>query len=479
MIEHPGWYPPGQVCYPPKLPVYLKNVYDLKPVIGVPSDAEVIGIHDVIQAANRVSCVPGMHDPSLLMGLAEHLFSAQMARYRSKYSLITFPGDTTYTPPTLPAHIPVKLEPIVGTPSDEEIIKVQETVQSYQDLRRFPSMFDPQINVELSRHMRVAGERPCSPVPHPNSIPQISPQSTEGISEANEESGIATNNAGIGSSVVDARQMPQSTHDMDVRQLMERSNRLTEQLNQLLERSNELAEQDSQPARESSTPSFVEHCNLVIERLTQLVERSHQPAERSDQLADRFSQLFERLNQLVEKSHQPAYRANELTEKSNELSDRANQLAENLNKSSERSNQLAEQANRSVENIGDLLGNINRVLVGIQHAVVRNHKGNTANAIDCLVNERGELPGLMYLYMRSTVRQLSEIYSNLSEYNCPVTVDGTSRGCCIPTSWLGWFLKFYDICDDLRLSPTSNDLKDGKADEARQRLSDYLSSCLG
>ncbi|KAG8730791.1 hypothetical protein FRC11_005799, partial [Ceratobasidium sp. 423] len=55
MADYPGWYPPGQVCRPPDLPAYLKNVYDLKPIVGVPSDEEVIGIHAVMQAANRAS----------------------------------------------------------------------------------------------------------------------------------------------------------------------------------------------------------------------------------------------------------------------------------------------------------------------------------------------------------------------------------------------------------------------------------------
>ncbi|KAG8684876.1 hypothetical protein FRC11_011479, partial [Ceratobasidium sp. 423] len=81
--------------------------------------------------------------------------------------------------------------------------------------------------------------------------------------------------------------------------------------------------------------------------------------------------LFERFNQLVEQSTQPANRANELAERSNELADRANQLAEQLNRSSERSNELAEQASKGVEKLGDLMKNINRVLMGIQHAIVR------------------------------------------------------------------------------------------------------------
>lgn len=40
---------------PPKLPEYLKTVYDLKPIVGVPSDEEVKGIHTVIRAAYNAS----------------------------------------------------------------------------------------------------------------------------------------------------------------------------------------------------------------------------------------------------------------------------------------------------------------------------------------------------------------------------------------------------------------------------------------
>jgi hypothetical protein len=40
---------------PPSLPPYLKNVYDLKPFVGVPNDEEVKGIHAVIRAASNVS----------------------------------------------------------------------------------------------------------------------------------------------------------------------------------------------------------------------------------------------------------------------------------------------------------------------------------------------------------------------------------------------------------------------------------------
>lgn len=88
---------PGQAYDPPRLPNYLRNVYDLKTIVGVPSDEEIIGIHAVIRTAFNVShgeshrrygsvClvflivlkVPGMFDPVLSMHLSQHLFEVQM-----------------------------------------------------------------------------------------------------------------------------------------------------------------------------------------------------------------------------------------------------------------------------------------------------------------------------------------------------------------------------------------------------------------
>ncbi|CAE6409048.1 unnamed protein product [Rhizoctonia solani] len=392
MADRPGWYPPSQVCHPPKLPAYLKNAYDLKPIIGVPSDDELIGIHDVAHAANRVSGVPGMHEPGLLMKLADHLFSAQMARYRSKYSLITFPSDATYIPPALPAHISVNLELISGSPSDEEIMKVQDAAHSYQGLRTYPSMFDAHVNMELSQHlfdiqmaryMRCAGESQPSQV---TEIPECPVQSVGQNTSITEESTAATNNAGTGMNVAGVPQWLQPPSGIGVCELMERSNQLSERFNQLLERSNELAERCSE-AKNTSDP-LAERFNQVFERFTQFVEQTHEPNEQSNRLAERFNQLFERFNQLVEQSGQPTQRANELAEQSNQLADRANKLAEKLNQSSERSNQLAEQSSKHMERWVDLLKNVNRVLVGIQHAIVRSHKDNTVYAVDCLVNEK-------------------------------------------------------------------------------------------
>ncbi|CAE6455631.1 unnamed protein product [Rhizoctonia solani] len=134
-----------QVFSPPELPAYLRNVHDLKLIEGVPSNDEMIGIHTVIRVANKVVDVQGVGDPGLHARLSEYLFETQMgkgllnhllsnhpvAKYRSKY-LCTFTNDVTYMPPVLPGHISVNLEPIFGSPSEDQVIKVHEAMRSYQ-----------------------------------------------------------------------------------------------------------------------------------------------------------------------------------------------------------------------------------------------------------------------------------------------------------------------------------------------------------
>ncbi|KDN36159.1 hypothetical protein RSAG8_11040, partial [Rhizoctonia solani AG-8 WAC10335] len=485
MVDHPGWYPPGQVCYPPELPASFKNIHDLKPIVGVPSDDEVIRIHTVLHAASRVSGVPGMHNPNFFMQLADHLFNVQMARYRSKYSLLTFPSDATYTPPALPTHISVNLEPVSGAPSDDGITKVHEAIQTYQELRRIPSLFDARVNMELSqhlfdlqmaRHMRTAGESQPRPVFRGTAEPASPAQIADNTQHSSEEPVTATNNVGTGANAAGTHQIPQPAPGIDVRELLERSNQLAERFNQLLERSNELEDRRNPPADQPSSQTLAERLSQVVERLTQLVEQSHQPTEQSDRLSERFNQLFERLNQLVEQSNRPAQRANELAERSHEFADRANQLAEQLNQSHERSNQLSEQANKTWEQLRDVMGNVNRVLMKVQHAIVRNHKGNTINALDCLVNEKGETLALDSV-LRLGFRFSS--HAGIPNSRVPVVIDGAVQDINVPDSWLGSFLRFYGIDDGLCTGATSINLKEGTVAEAKQRLGKYLSSCLG
>ncbi|KDN36163.1 hypothetical protein RSAG8_11044, partial [Rhizoctonia solani AG-8 WAC10335] len=414
-----------------------------------------------------------MHDPGLFMKLADHLFNAQMARYRSAYSLITFPSDSTYTPPTMPSHISVRLEPILGAPSDEEVMKVQDVLQTYQEFRRIPSMFDARINMELSqhlfdiqmaRHMRIAGESQPSLVQvttRTESPARTMEQAPNNITEMN-----ATNNAGTGSRPTMADQTPNLIPDTGVPEPSEQSNQLAERFGVPLGHSNEPIER--QPANQSDSNCLTERFNQVLERLTQLLEQTHRPEDQSHQPTERFNQLFERLDQLVEQSNQYVQKANELTESSNEIA--------------KRTNELGEQVNKPLERLGDELKNVNRVLVAIQHAIVRNHKGNTVNAIDCLVNEKGETPGVSEETSGTPFSHLSRSLSHNSGYRLSVVVDGAAQDFYMHPGWLKDFLRFYGIVDGLFEDETSLEPSPEEEDEARQRLGNYYyppPSCLG
>ncbi|KAG8686783.1 hypothetical protein FRC11_008377, partial [Ceratobasidium sp. 423] len=360
-------YSTNQTLSPPDLPAYLENVYKLQPIVGEPSDDQVIGIHAVIRVANKVVDVQGMGDPLLLARLSEHLFKAQMAKYRSRYFRAIFPEDTTYIPPTLPGHVSVNLGPVTGIPTEETIIKVQSAIRSYQRFSDVPSMFDPHVNLELSQHLfdlQMARYTQRANESQHLSLSQDTARLSSPVraTEMVEDSPPSTNNPGTGARAAVSHQVSQSAPSIDIRELMERSNQLAERFNQLLGRSNELAGQSTQSIDQPD--NLTKRFNQVLERLTQLVEHVCRPTGQSDQLADHLNQLFDRFNQLVEQSNQPAQRANELAE-------RANQLMEQLAPSPAADYQVAAQANQPVERLGDIMRNINGVLVGIQHAIVR------------------------------------------------------------------------------------------------------------
>ncbi|KDN40471.1 hypothetical protein RSAG8_08091, partial [Rhizoctonia solani AG-8 WAC10335] len=121
--------------------------------------------------------------------------------------------------------------------------------------------------------------------------------------------------------------------------------------------------------------------------------------------------------------------------------------------------------------------NINRVLVGIQHAIVRNYKGNKLTAADCLVNEKGETPASSKTTYHRSYDWLSKHLNG--QPNLPVMISGVSLDLFIPENWLAEFVRFYGIWEGLCENGTSTNLIDGKRKEARERLGRYLSSCLG
>ncbi|CAE6455607.1 unnamed protein product [Rhizoctonia solani] len=432
MVDYPGWYPPSQVCYPPDLPAYLKNVYDLKPIIGVPNDEEVIGIHAVIQVANRVSSVPGIHSPGLLMELGDHLFSAQMAVYRSKYTYLLFPSDATYTPPTLPAHVSVNLEPISGAPTDEQVTKVQEAIRSYQKYSEIPSMFEPRAGAELSQHlfdiqmaryMSRAAQRQSRPTPpEPTQLPTAT-RATDVVEEA--ISHDATNNAGTGAGFMASHQL----QGVNLRDMFERSNELAERANQLAERSNQL----------------IERSNQIAEHSSQLIERSNHPVEQPELSTGQLANLSERFNELTER----------------------------LSSQFERSNQLVKEYQKPVEQLGDVLKAINKVLVGIQHAIVRNHKGNTQNATNCLINEKGDIPpdnsGIFSWFSRVFTEE------SIMRFK----VDDQELAFTPTDNRVATLLRFYGIGEDLFEDPEKTKIKERRMGQARSMLAYYWSSALG
>ncbi|KDN34436.1 hypothetical protein RSAG8_12468, partial [Rhizoctonia solani AG-8 WAC10335] len=422
-------YPANQVFSPPELPPYLKSVNLLQPVVGAPNDEELIGILSVIRAAQKAAEIPGMGNCLLISRLSEHLFDVQMARYRSKHLVNTFPENTTYNPPTLPAHVFLQLEPVTGVPSEEEAIKVQDAIRIYSQFSSVPSMFDPRVNMELSQHLfdiQMARHTQRARQSHVNPPPEIPDanltRSVETATNPIEEPTAGnTNNAGTGAGVTES---VQSARDGIVCDAIERSNRLAEQANRISEQANLL----------------IERSNQIAERSNQLVEQSSRPMGQSNKLSERFSQIFDRLNHHLEQS-----------------------------------NLLTKESTKPVEKLGDVLGNINKVLVRIQHAIIRSHKGNTVKALDCLVNEKGETPAISTITGTYTFAD----FMMASESPLTVVIDGVSQESFIEDDHLGRFLRFYGIGNTLFKDASSTELSPYLEHRARASLSEYLSSCLG
>ncbi|CAE6388733.1 unnamed protein product [Rhizoctonia solani] len=418
MVEHPGWYPPGQVCYPPDLPPYLKNVCDLKPIVGVPRGDELIGIHAVIQAATRASTIPGMHDPGLFTQLGDHLFSAQMAVYRSKYTSLLFPSDATYTPPALPAHVSVKLDPISCAPTDEQVTQVHEAIRSYQRFSEIPSMFEHRVHADLSQHLfdiQMARYMIQESKRKPN-VTQL-PCPIEPVGRVSEVAEVAeepitahgtSNNPGKG-----AESLQLSA--VGVRDILQRSNETAERANELSERSNQL----------------IERSNHLAEKLTGLLEKSSLPAEKPKQATDQSG--------------------NDI------LAQRFNELLLRLAGYFERSNQLVESSKKSVQELGRVLWTINKVLVRIQHAIVRD-----------LLQElwTGQSHRTSFSQVANAVR------ININGQSIPTSI-------AISDPNLAALLRFYRIEEGVLKDSRQVSLKPREREEALRRLNEYWSSALG
>ncbi|GAB1524441.1 hypothetical protein RhiTH_007595 [Rhizoctonia solani] len=423
MVDHPGWYPPGQVCYPPELPSYLKNVHDLKPIVGVPSGDELVGIHSVIQAAVRASSIPGMHDAGLFTQLGDHLFSAQMAVYRSKYTSLLFPSDATYTPPTLPAHVSAKLGPISCAPTDEQVTKVHEAIRSYQKFSEIPSMFEPRVHADLSQHLfdiQMARYMIQESKRKPNMTQAPGPARTfERAIDTTEEpvAHDASNNAG-------ARPESPQISTVEIRDILERSNAIAERANELSERSNQL-----------------------IERSNQLAEQSNRPVEKPDQSKDVVALRF-------------------------------NELLTKLARFFDRSNQLAKEAKKPMEELGDIFRTINKVLVRIQHSIIRNNRGNTKDAIKCLINENGDVPtGIVWSNSLSQTGFGLYMDDDMGAKAARVNIGGHNVAFSLSDYDFARLLYFYGI--EGNLFEGNKQLNEQEWEEARRTLKEYWTSALG
>ncbi|CAE6431817.1 unnamed protein product [Rhizoctonia solani] len=142
----------NMTCTPPPLPNHLARIHTLEVFIGVPTDGQVKAIHDTIRAVNSVSNVPTLYDSELPNQLAQYLFTIQMAVYRNAYPLNTLPGENTYTPPSVPSHIPISLEPVVGVSSDEELESAHGAARTLENLANSP-FFDSAFSAKLSQHL--------------------------------------------------------------------------------------------------------------------------------------------------------------------------------------------------------------------------------------------------------------------------------------------------------------------------------------
>ncbi|CAE7207567.1 unnamed protein product [Rhizoctonia solani] len=128
-------------------------MFDLKPILANPSHEEVKVVHEAVRALNNFLHTPELRDTDLSIELSQHLFDVQMACHRHKYPNSILPNDVVYDPPTLPAYIPVNLNPVIGPPSNKEVASVHTALRISESFANFPSIFDPDLHVQLSQHL--------------------------------------------------------------------------------------------------------------------------------------------------------------------------------------------------------------------------------------------------------------------------------------------------------------------------------------
>lgn len=163
---------------PPQLPPSLATLFDLRPITGLPSAEEIKLIHAAIRTLNTLLHTPEFQGSNLPVELSQYLFDVQMVCYHEKHSIGISTNDIAYIPPSLPAHIPVKLDPVIGPPSDDQLQSAQTALRTLDSLANVASLFDTDLSMHLSQHLfdlqmarhfqRSIGGQPRAQPPPPN-----------------------------------------------------------------------------------------------------------------------------------------------------------------------------------------------------------------------------------------------------------------------------------------------------------------------
>ncbi|CAE6438750.1 unnamed protein product, partial [Rhizoctonia solani] len=116
---------------------------------------EMIEEGEELKIKSAFSIASELRNTDLSIELSQHLFDIQMVCHRQKYPIIASAllNDVIYDPPTLPAYIPIELKPVTGPPSNEEIGFVHTALRISESFVNVPSIFDPDIHVQLSQHL--------------------------------------------------------------------------------------------------------------------------------------------------------------------------------------------------------------------------------------------------------------------------------------------------------------------------------------
>ncbi|CAE6475624.1 unnamed protein product, partial [Rhizoctonia solani] len=116
------------------------------------ADAQKVLAHYLWFGHPPASQVPALHDHKLSTQLAQYLFTIQMAVYRNEYPSNVFPVENIYAPPSVPSHIPISLEPVIGSPSDDQLESVHGAVRTLEGLAHSP-FYDTTFGIKLSQHL--------------------------------------------------------------------------------------------------------------------------------------------------------------------------------------------------------------------------------------------------------------------------------------------------------------------------------------